>query len=158
MLQTRPADRKLPTVRPLKDGDEGEWLRLRLALWPNHTCSELEENMAGIRANPEGEVVFVAECGEGKLCGMVEVSIRKTARGCRTDRVGYLEGWFVDPEWRCQGVGRKLVEAGESWCRAHGCIEMASDTTSAYPLSPAAHRRLGYQDVEDSLHFRKDLT
>jgi aminoglycoside 6'-N-acetyltransferase I len=141
----------------LKDGDDAEWLRLRYTLWPHHTQSELEQEMACIRANLHKEAVFVAECADGVLCGMIEVSIHATAKGCHTDKVGYLEGWFVDSEWRNQGIGRKLVEAAELWSRSQGCFEMASDTTSAFPLSPQAHERLGYQEIERCFYYRKDL-
>jgi aminoglycoside 6'-N-acetyltransferase I len=89
------------------------------------------------------------------LCGLVEVSIRTSAPGCETDHIGYLEAWYVDPDWRNQGVGRALVEQAEAWARAEGCVEMASDTDPAYPLSPAAHAALGYEEVER--YFRKEF-
>ena len=145
-------------IRPLKDGDDAEWLRLRHALWPHEIQAELEQEMVDLRLNPDKDAVFVAQCAEGILCGMIEVSIHETAKGCRTNNVGYLEGWFVDSEWRSHGIGRKLVEAAEAWSRSQGCVEMASDTTSDYPLSPPAHERLGYQVVEHCFYFRKDLT
>jgi hypothetical protein len=78
-------------VCPLKADDDAEWLRLRYALRPHHNPFELKQEMAGIRANPDKETAFVAECGDGDLCGLIEVSIHKTAKGCRTDKVGYLE-------------------------------------------------------------------
>ncbi|HEU5088623.1 MAG TPA: GNAT family N-acetyltransferase, partial [Roseiflexaceae bacterium] len=70
--------------------------------------------------------------------------------------IGYLEGWYVDPDYRGQSVGRTLVEQAEAWARAQGCLEMASDTTPSYPLSPAAHAALGYHEVER--FFRKNLS
>ncbi len=99
---------------------------------------------------------FVCERPDGKLCGLVEVSIRTSAPGCGTDHIGYLEAWYVDPDVRNHGVGRALVERAEVWARAEGCTEMASDTTPDYPLSPAAHAALGYAEVER--YFRKDLS
>jgi len=56
----------------------------------------------------------------------------------------------VNPDWR-RGVGRALVQAAEAWAAAQGCTEMASDTDSDYPSSPAAHAALGCAEVE---HFR----
>jgi uncharacterized protein (TIGR02246 family) len=50
--------------------------------------------------------VLLAEDAAGIL-GFAEVSIRPYAEGCSTDRVGYLEGWFVRPEARRRGVGRQ---------------------------------------------------
>jgi len=112
--------------------------------------------MVQIASDPE-QPVFVAERPEGGLCGLLEVSIRKEAEGCTTDRIGYLEGWFVDPDLRGKGIGQKLVAAAEAWARAQGCTEMASDTTPDYPLSPAAHAKLGYIEIQRTIHFRKDL-
>src|SRR5206468_5494106 len=57
-----------------------------------------------------------------------ELSIRNYAEDCVTDRVAYLEGWYVVPEWRRRGVGGALVAAAESWAQGQGCTEFASDT------------------------------
>jgi aminoglycoside 6'-N-acetyltransferase I len=141
-------------IRALQAADEAEWLRLRHALWPDDELEELQREMAEIRADPQ-QPVFVAERPGGGLCGLLEVSIRRTAPGCKTDRIGYLEGWYVDPDRRQRGVGGRLVAAAEAWARAQGCSEMASDTTPEYPVSPQAHEALGYRETER--YFRKDL-
>jgi len=143
-------------IRLIQSEDRPEWLRLRLALWPYHLPAELENEMAQIAADPE-QPVFVAERSQGGLCGLLEVSIRKEAEGCASDHIGYLEGWYVDPDLRQQGVGSKLVAAAEAWAIAQGCTEMASDTTPDYPISPQAHASLGYQEVQRTIHFRKEL-
>lgn len=147
------------TVRTIQPQEHAEWLRLRLALWPEpaHKIDELETEMVKIVADPD-QPVFVAARPEGGLCGLLEVSIRKEAEGCNTNRIGYLEGWYVDPDMRGQGVGRKLVETAEVWAIDQGCTEMASDTTPDYPLSPAAHAKLGYIEVQRTIHFRKELS
>jgi len=145
------------TVRPLGDFDREEWLRLRRVLWPHHDPTELDAEAREIASHLETTPVFVAERPDGGLCGMVEVAIRREAIGCTTDRVGYLEGWFVDPAWRLRGVGGLLVEQAEAWARAQGCTEMASDMTPGYPASPGAHQALGYRDVKHTIHFRKPL-
>jgi aminoglycoside 6'-N-acetyltransferase I len=145
-------------IRPVQPGDEAEWLRLRLALWPRakpeEQAAEIAQFLAGQRF-AELQAAFVCEREAGGLCGLVEVSIHSHAPGCTTDRIGYLEGWYVEPDARQQGLGRALVQAAEDWARAQGCQEMASDTNPEYPLSPAAHARLGYGEVER--YFRKEL-
>jgi aminoglycoside 6'-N-acetyltransferase I len=85
------------------------------------------------------------------------VALRETAEGCTTTPVGYLEAWFVEPEWRGRGIGRQLVAAAEAWAREQGCTEMASDTSQEYALSPAAHAHLGFQEVRRDMYFRKAL-
>jgi aminoglycoside 6'-N-acetyltransferase I len=130
--------------------------RLRHALWPEgsveHHRGELERFFAGSQAAP----VLVAEDRSG-LVGFAELSIRPYAEGCETDRVGFLEGWFVVPEARHRGVGRKLVAAAEAWARSAGCGEFASDAEADNESSAAAHRALGFEDVGLIRCFRKDL-
>jgi aminoglycoside 6'-N-acetyltransferase I len=144
-------------IRQILTEDYDEWLRLRSALWPRHKTSDLKFEMEKILADPE-QPVFVAARSVGDLCGFLEVSIRKWAEGCTSNRIGYLEGWYVDPGWRNRSIGRKLVEAAEKWARGKNCSEMASDTDLDYPLSPKAHTRLGYQEVQRTIHFRKKLS
>lgn len=145
-------------VRLLRPEDRDEWLRLRKALWPDIADEEQHQEMADLDRDAANQPVFVAQADDAsaRLCGLIEVSIRTSAPGCVTDRIGYLEAWYIDPEWRGRGVGRLLAEAAEAWARERGCTEMASDTTPDYPASPAAHAALGYQEVERC--FRKVLT
>ena len=144
-------------IRSLQPDDAVEWLRLRHALWPDQTPAQNEQEMTDILANFDQMPVFVVERPDGGLCGLVEVAIHDKAPGCTTTKIGYLEAWYVDPGWRRQGVGRRLVEAAEAWAIAQGCTEMASDTDAGYPLSPTAHDRLGYQAVGREIFFRKVL-
>ncbi|CUS03345.2 Aminoglycoside N(6')-acetyltransferase type 1 [Candidatus Promineifilum breve] len=145
-------------IRPVEPADQAEWLRLRLELWPDSTAEEEAEVIDRFLAGyplPTLMAAFVGVRPEGGLCGLVEVAIHETAPGCTTDRIGFLEAWYVDPDWRGRGMGRALVARAEAWARAAGCREMASDTEPAYPLSPAAHAALGYEEV--ARFFRKDI-
>ena len=146
------------TIRPIQPSDAIEWLRIRMALWPDSSlekeAEEITQFFAGWRL-PLLQAAFVCPRPDGGLCGLVEVSIHASAPGCTTDRIGYLEAWYVDANRRGQGVGRELAQAAEDWARGQGCREMASDTTPSYPVSPVAHAALGYQEVER--FFRKEL-
>ena len=132
-----------------------------MALWPDadpgKEAKEIDQFFAAPSRTPLPMLheAFVCPRPDDGLCGLVEVSIRKAAPGCQTDRIGYLEAWYVEPAWRGRGVGRALVERAEAWAKAEGCQEMASDTTPSYPLGPEAHAALGYEEVER--YFRKDL-
>src|SRR5262249_36503294 len=121
-------------VRPVYRPDRDEWVRMRTALWPDESGEHGDDGRAFFGTGPfrwsessRPWKVFVAERLTGGLCGFVEASIRPFADGCTTGPVGYVEGWFVDPDVRLQGVGRRLVKAAEEWAAAHGCREMASD-------------------------------
>ncbi len=144
------------TVRAAQAADRAEWADLRQALWPGTTAAELGAELDALLVDPRA-ATFVAAASPGRLRGFAEVALRDEAEGCATHPVGYLEGWYVSPEFRGRGVGRRLAAAGEAWARERGCTEMASDTTPEYPDSPAAHAAAGYERVQVTVHFRKDL-
>jgi aminoglycoside 6'-N-acetyltransferase I len=146
-------------VRPAEPGDADRWLGLRQALWPDATDREHQDEIARFFAGRSREplAVLLAEDGNGRVVGFAELSIRTYAEGCDTDRVAYLEGWYVDPEARGQAVGRALVAAAEEWGRTQGCTEFASDAEADNEVSAAAHRALGFEEVGRVRCFRKDL-
>jgi putative acetyltransferase len=152
-------------VRPVYRPDEAEWVRMRTALWPDGANEHAAEVAAFFATGsfPWSESllswqVFVAERPEGGLCGLVEAAIRPFVDGCSTCPVGYVEGWFVDPDARRQGIGRKLVAAAERWATEQGCREMASDTGLGNTVSQAAHQVIGFEETERLVHFHKALT
>ena len=131
---------------------------MRHALWPDDTGShagEVAQFFSGQVKIPLA--VLVAE-EHGALVGFAELNIRPYAEGCTTDRVAYLEGWFVEPSARGRGAGRALVAAAEAWARDQGCTEFASDTLVDNTTSAAAHKALGFEEVEVIRCFRKSLT
>lgn len=129
---------------------------MRCALWPDESPEELASEQEAWAAGDETAAFFAVE-EDGSLIGFAEVSIHTDAPGCTSNRIGFLEGWYVDPAHRRQGVGRALNAAAEQWARERGCTEMASDTNESYPYSPAAHRSLGYTQIPNSWDFYKQL-
>jgi len=144
------------TIRRITPEDKPEWLRMRLALWPGAAESHLQEMDQLI--TDKTSAVFVAVRPDGKLGGFLEAGTRKYGEGCDTSPVGYLEGWFVDPDLHRQGLGGKLVRAAEAWARSRGLTEMGSDTWLEDETSIRAHLALGYREVERLVHFAKKLS
>ena len=145
-------------IRPLKEKDISEWFRLRKLLWDELTDEEHKAEMLDIYHHPESQLILIAEAVETeKLVGFLEASIRPFVEDCHSDHVGYLEGWFVESEFRRYGVGRRLVRSAESWARSKGCAEMASDSEIGNDLSLRAHLNLGYEETSRLVHLRKDL-
>jgi aminoglycoside 6'-N-acetyltransferase I len=130
---------------------------MRRALWSDCPDRQQLREMAEIRASDSDEVFFAERPGGG-LCGFLEVALRSRANGCDATQVGYIEGWYVDEDVRCQGVGRELVLAAEAWARSRGCRQMASDAELWNDLSHRAHGALGYQETARLVLFKKDLT
>ncbi len=129
---------------------------MRCALWPDLTEPDTNNDCEDILAHPERFAVFISE-ENGNATGFLEASLRLYVDGCSTSPVGYIEGWYVDPQFRGAGVGRALVEAAEGWARSRGCTEMGSDAVLENVDSQQAHRRLGYTEVERIVIFRKSL-
>lgn len=145
-------------VRQVSPADEMDWLRLRKELWPgssDHHTRDIKRFFAGESRDPL--VVLVAEDDEKRIVGFAELSIRAYAEGCNSDRVAFLEGWFVAPEARLRGVGGALISASEEWARSQGCSEFASDTELDNRDSAAAHLAIGFTEVGSIRCFRKVL-
>ena len=146
-------------VRSARPDDASDWLRMRKALWPEDGAGthagEIEQFFAGALNMPL-EVLLAAD-ESGRVVGFAELSIRNYAEDCVTDRVAYLEGWYVASEWRRRGVGKALVEAAEAWARAQGCTEFGSDALLDNATSAAAHMALGFEETVQIRCFRKQL-
>ena len=138
---------------------------MRTALWPETSAEAhadevavfLTGNLTGWLAGLHAVAASIVDRPGGGLCGFLEASVRPMADGCTTHPVGYVEGWYVDPDVRRRGVGRALVAAAESWPVSQGCREMASDAHLANAASIAAHKALGFNDEAPAVRLRKWL-
>jgi aminoglycoside 6'-N-acetyltransferase I len=153
-------------IRHAEPSDLDRWSDLRVALWPGESPAALAAEAARFFASPQHgpgtmpEAVLVAIAGGSPslVAGFAEVSRRAYAEGCETSPVGFLEGWYVVPDRRRQGVGSGLVAAAERWAMALGCTEFASDALAENTGSAAAHRAIGFEEVEVIRCFRKQLS
>jgi aminoglycoside 6'-N-acetyltransferase I len=145
-------------IRLIGPSDLEVWCAMRQALWPDALPSELmREAEAYFGGASLLQAVFLGEAPSGEPLGMLEVSLRSVAEGCRTTPVPYVEGWYVVPEARRGGMGRRLMAAAEQWARERGYAEIASDAVIDNHVSERAHLALGFAEVERAIHFRKDL-
>jgi aminoglycoside 6'-N-acetyltransferase I len=131
---------------------------MRQSLWPaepGEHAREIASYFTGPRTTPL-EVLFACQAS-GAAIGFIELGTRAYAEGCSSDRVAFVEGWYVEPRHRGQGVGAALMRAAEEWARVIKCTELASDTELSNDGSIAAHRALGFEEVERLVCFRKQL-
>jgi aminoglycoside 6'-N-acetyltransferase I len=142
-----------PTASTLSD-----WRRMRQALWPEMTEEENHVETEAMMAAQSRFFVRVAleECG--RAAGFAEATMRSDyVNGCVTSPVVFLEGIYVEPWARRQGVARLLVDAVGNWGRDRGCREFASDALLENAESHAMHRALGFKETERVVFFRRDL-
>lgn len=144
------------TIRPVNAADQKEWLRLRQALWPEESVQSLVDDMQ-VWLQEDQCRAFAAERSGCGLCGFLEAAIRPCNANGAIGRFGYIEGWFVDPDVREQGIGAALVRAAADWIKEQGCQEILSDARIDNRLSQTAHAALGFVVVERLVHYRKML-
>jgi aminoglycoside 6'-N-acetyltransferase I len=140
--------------RQFEPADYPEWLRMRLALWSDHSAAEHRTEMAEISADPH-QPVFVAERPGSGLGGFLEAAVHIDTYCTDTKPVGYIEGWYVDPDLRRQGIGGELMAMAEAWAAGQGYQEIASDCEIDNWVSLQAHLAHVYEEVERLIHFRK---
>jgi aminoglycoside 6'-N-acetyltransferase I len=143
------------TIRCVTREDKAEWLRMRKGIWPEAPDEYLNFDMDEILTNDKYYVIFA--CDGDKPIGLTEVQIKDYGEGCETSPIGYLEGWFVQEEYRGQAIVGIMTKVAEGWVREKGCTEMASDTWLDNESSIRAHVKMGYSEVERLVHFVKQL-
>lgn len=143
-------------IRLLHSTDLEAWSQFRIALWPGLDNATARAEATAILHDPDQQA-YGAFVQDGAMIGFLEVSLRAYAEGCESSPVGYIEGWYVLAEYRRSNVGRMLVQAAEDWAKARGCSEMGSDVLLDNTVSQHAHIRLGYEEVERVVLYRKSL-
>jgi len=134
--------------------DREAWATLRRALWPDADNSDI----ARMLKEPARFAAFIARGTIGGAIGFAEASLRHDyVNGCDTSPVGFLEGIYVVPLFRRQGVATSLVRAVERWTIAQGASELASDALINNVDGHRMHAALGFQETERVVGFRKRI-
>lgn len=150
-----PKDDPVP-IRRIAEQDRGDWVRLRDELWPGSLADHEKETRRYFEKRLQLPVVFVAE-QDGRIVGFLELDFRKYAPGCSSSPVPFIEGWYVEAAAQRRGIGRALIETAEAHARRAGHHEIASDSEIDNADGIAAHRALGYDEVERIVCFRRPL-
>ncbi|HVJ33438.1 MAG TPA: aminoglycoside 6'-N-acetyltransferase [Terriglobia bacterium] len=138
----------------------GGWMQLRTELWPHIDGGRNEaEARQLLRDMPHAAAVFVMRNNSGEAIGFAEACLRHDyVNGCVTSPVAFLEGIYVKPAFRRQGVARRLCAAIEAWAAARGCTEFASDAAIGNRISQRMHGALGFTETARVVYYRKPLS
>ncbi|MFJ2993825.1 aminoglycoside 6'-N-acetyltransferase [Pandoraea sp. NPDC087047] len=144
------------SIQPIAAEDIVFWRRLRHSLWPQASIDEHEREIAEILSMPDRYAAFMAFSETKMAVGFAEASIRHDyVNGCDTSPVLFLEGIYVAPDARRQGIAKALFKSVEQWGTSHACDEFASDTDVHNIDVQALHRALGFEETERVVFFRK---
>ena len=143
-------------IRKANKSDRNEYMRMRKLLWPK--CSDERHRLETDIVLSSSGAVIVAAVSESKLIGFAEISIRSDhVEGTKKSPVPYLEGWYVDSEYRGQGIGKALIKYAEEFSLQLGYRELASDAELTDQDSIAIHKSIGFKEVGRTVHFVKEI-
>ena len=129
---------------------------LAIILWFEHTIEDLKNQFASIINS--SDAAFYIVTNEGQPIGFAQCQLRHDyVEGTESSPVGYLEGVFVKAEYRKRGIGKKLIHQCEEWAENKGCREFASDCELNNTDSLKLHLRLGFEEANRIICFKKNL-
>jgi len=142
-------------IREIRKSDRDTWLGMYRLLWPHHSDEALLAEMENIFKSGKRSA-YMAE-GNGEAIGFAEYALRDYANGCHSQPVPFLEGIWVHDDYRAQGIARALMEYLETKARREGFKEFGSDVELSNYTSQLMHERLGFEQTEKVIFYRKVL-
>ena len=115
-----------------------------------------EEAMARLAvATPYAQhAVFVAENGDGRVVGWVDV---QRFLVMAHDPVAEVTGLVVDAGCRRSGAGRALMRRAEEWAREHGLSRLLVRSNIIRHDAHAFYEGIGYSRLKTQVNFLKKL-
>ena len=133
-----------------------DWKRLRESVYEGLEESFHDEEMEILFSSSEA-ASFLGLSDNGEVIGMLELSLRNFVDGCLGGPVGYVEGIYLTPDHRGQGLGRELLEFAAEWCRSKGCREMAADSELDNVNAQQFLAGNGFEETYRVVEFKKPL-
>ncbi len=139
-----------------QDPDFNLFLEMGLKLWTDFEREELQKLLLQT-VQSDKQMVWIAKIG-AETAGFVIFSIRTDyVEGALQSPTGYLEGIFVEDQFRKLGIAKKFMELGEAWCKSKGCCQIGSDTWLTDTESRSFHKKVGFWEEDELVHFLKDI-
>lgn len=125
-------------------------------IWDNNSIDDLTNEFKDMIDN-SNSICFIKYIDD-KPVGFANASLRYDyVEGTETSPVGYLEGIYVEEEYRKKNIARELVKACENWAKNLGCKEFASDCELGNDISLAFHLAIEFEEANRIICFKKDL-
>ncbi|WP_263409472.1 aminoglycoside 6'-N-acetyltransferase [Terriglobus tenax] len=142
-------------VRRAVYDDIAAWAEMRHQFWPD---TSVEEHRAELEQAliDQTQAAYLAVCDNASV-GFAEISIRSYANGSTQQPVPFLEGIWIEPDYRQKSIGRQLVRAIEEDLKMRGYVEICSDSGLENIQSQKAHLTWGFEETERVVYYRKAL-
>ena len=131
--------------------------KLAVQMWDEHAVQELADDFCAMISKEKAQ--FFIKYSNNIPVGFAQCQLRHDyVEGTNTTPVGYLEGIFVNKEFRHKGYAKELLTECENWAREKGCIEFASDCELDNEDSLKFHMKVGFKEANRVICFTKKLS
>ena len=130
--------------------------RLAVKMWSSHTVDDLAEAFSDCVSNENSECFI--KFSDNVPIGFAQCGLRfDYVEGTKSSPVGYLEGIFVEEQYRHKGYAKELLNACENWAKDKGCSEFASDCELDNLTSLKFHLSMGFDEANRIICFKKEI-
>jgi len=130
--------------------------KLAIQMWEDNSIEGLTEEF--IELIEKDDVQIFIKFVENKAVGFAQCQLRYDyVEGTETSPVGYLEGIFVEEEYRGKGYAKELLSECQKWAKENGCLEFASDCELDNATSLKFHMAMGFEEANRIICFTKKL-
>ena len=128
-----------------------------MMLWHDTTAEEIELLLNNTLSGSPQKVILAKNVQHENI-GFAYFTIRTDyVEGAKQSPTGYLEGIFVEESYRKMGVAKKFIQLGEAWVKSKGCTQLGSDTWLSDTNSRRFHKKMGFWEEDELVHFLKDI-
>lgn len=143
--------------RIAEESDFEALLRMSQKLWTKAENAKLHDQLRS-SYDSKNKIVFTTLNEQSEVVGFSIFSVRTDyVEGSKHSPTGYLEGIFIESDHRNLGIAKCFIEQGEKWCKEKGCTQLGSDTWLTATESRKFHKKLGFREEEELVHFLKDI-
>jgi len=106
--------------------------KIAIKMWSEHSLDELAKEFEET-IDCEESAIFMLMV-DNQAVGFAQCQLRHDyVEGTDSSPVGYLEGIFLEQEFRHRGHAKKLLAQCEEWAKNKGCTEFAINGVSTVP-------------------------
>ena len=130
--------------------------KLAIQMWEDNSIEGLTEEFIELIEKDDAQIFI--KFAQDKAVGFAQCQLRYDyVEGTESSPVGYLEGIFVEKEYRGQGYAKELLSECQKWAKEKGCLEFASDCELDNVTSLKFHMAMGFEEANRIICFTKKL-
>lgn len=141
------------TIRAVNEQTLSIWASFASQVWQTKEQVLIEKF-----SNNEFPFEFLYYSQSEEPIAWISLSLRHDyVEGCQANPVAYLEGIFISPNYRSQGIAKELLHFAEGWAKSRGISQLGSDAELDNLLSQKFHIKHGFREVSRTVHYVRNL-